>query len=136
MVEAFYSHRLEKFELKYPVEILALIISVVVFSIGLFILTNKNLSKHPYPMIACAIISSGAYIFNFSNFYWTLNAFIFRYFPYENESWIISLFESSWKSLLMILGKNSKLFELDWNYDFPKKKTYFVLKVLIESFRI
>ena len=94
MTDKFYSQILEEFYDGIGLECLTMLICAVVTSIGLFILTNKKLSKHPYPMIAYAMIASGAYMTSFSSSYWALNAYFYLNSP-KNESWIILLFESS-----------------------------------------
>ena len=59
---------------------------IYLFFIGLFILTNKNLKRHPYPLIAIACFTESAYSIHYIMpniiFGWmrnTKNNFLFYY---------------------------------------------------------
>jgi hypothetical protein len=83
---------------------------MIVSSIGVFILLNKNLRGHPYPMIAIAMIANGAFMASYSNLYWKLNAYL--YFKYSDD-WIETLFKWSCSYLLMIINYFSENLDLD-----------------------
>ena len=79
MTEAFYDYNENKYVERIWREALSLSICGIISLIGLFIITNKNLQSHPYPMIAYAIIASAAYIASYSKSYWFINSKIFKW---------------------------------------------------------
>jgi peptidoglycan biosynthesis protein MviN/MurJ (putative lipid II flippase) len=102
MTEAFYDYNENKYKDRIVWEALSLSICGIVSLIGLFIITNKNLKSHPYPMIAYAIIASAAYIASYSKTYWFINSWILK--KSENkESPIVKLFIWCWAYLLKML---------------------------------
>ena len=102
MTFQFYTYNENKFYTRIGLEIFGLVSCAIVTMIGLFILTNKNLSRHPYPMIAYAIIASGAYMASFSKSYWIINGYFYFNSP-SKESWIISMFSKTWFYLLRLM---------------------------------
>ena len=82
MTESFYDYNENKYVERVEWEALSLSICGIISLIGLFIITNKNLQSHPYPMIAYAIIASAAYIASYSKTYWFINS---KFFKFSND---------------------------------------------------
>lgn len=101
--------------------------------IGVFIITNKNLKGHPYPMIAYAILASAAYIASYSKMYLAINAMLFEQSE-DKRSPVITMFIYCWKFLLNFVDDNFKMFDLSEKDRMPRRYQYQTIMVLNKSF--